>query len=230
MRVLVWHWGRHGAGPRFAVELAAGFSGLPGVDAKLSLAAGAEILTVPEPPRCDLLVPTYGGWFGLAGRWVGAAAMLRRVDRALAELRPDLAVCAMPAALDPIFLAALHRRGIPSVVIAHDAAPHEGDGGRVRAAWDRVVLRQADGFGVLSRHVGKALAARYPGMPIFSLWHPPFGMGATMPPRAHGGSLRVLSFGRLRTYKGLDLLADTLRLLPADWDLRVVGQGPENAA
>lgn len=230
MRVLVWHWGRHGAGPRFAVELVAGFSGLPGVQASLSLAAGAEILTISEPPRCDLPVPTYGGWLGLAGRWMGAPAMLRRLDQALAELRPDLAVCAMPAALDPIFLAALRRREIPSVVIAHDAAPHAGDGGWVRGAWDRAVLRRADGLGVLSEHVGKEMAGRYPDMPIFSLWHPPFAMGATVPPRAHGGRPRVLSFGRLRAYKGLDLLADTLRLLPAGWDLRVVGKGPESPA
>lgn len=230
MRVLVWHWGRRGAGPRFAAELAAGFSGLPGVEASLSLAAGAEILTIPEPPHCDLPVPTYGGWLGLAGRWIGAPAMLRRLDRTLAELRPDLAVCAMPAALDPIVLKALRRRGVRSLMIAHDATPHEGDGGWVRAAWDRVVLRQADGLVALSQHVGEALAARHPDLPMFSLWHPPFGMGVTAPPRAHGGGLRVLSFGRLRAYKGLDLLARTLCLLPTDWDIRVVGQGPESPA
>ena len=51
------------------------------------------------------------------------------------------------------------------------------------------------------------------------------------PPRAHGGKLRLLCFGRLLPYKGLDLLADALAmLLPRpDIEIRVVGAGPESA-
>jgi glycosyltransferase involved in cell wall biosynthesis len=50
------------------------------------------------------------------------------------------------------------------------------------------------------------------------------------PPRAHGGKLRLLSFGRLLPYKGLDLLADSLgRLLPRDdLEVRIIGEGPES--
>lgn len=226
MRVLVWHWGRRGAGPRFAVELAAGLASVPGTTALLSLAEGAEILSIPGAPRCDLLVPTYAGWPGLLARAMAAPVMLARLDRALARLRPDLAVCAMPAVLDPLFLTTLRQRGIPSLVIAHDAGPHAGDGGWVRAAWDRMVLGQADMLGVLSGHVGVAIAAAH-RVPVLPLWHPPFPMPALPLPRAHGGALRVLSFGRLRAYKGLELLMATTRQLPRGWDLRVVGAGPE---
>jgi len=51
-----------------------------------------------------------------------------------------------------------------------------------------------------------------------------------LPPRAHGGPLRLLSFGRLLPYKGLDLLAGALRLLGPrpDLEVRVVGSGPES--
>jgi glycosyltransferase involved in cell wall biosynthesis len=46
---------------------------------------------------------------------------------------------------------------------------------------------------------------------------------------AHGGPLRLLSFGRLLPYKGLDLLAEALsRLGPRAIELRVVGTGPES--
>jgi glycosyltransferase involved in cell wall biosynthesis len=50
------------------------------------------------------------------------------------------------------------------------------------------------------------------------------------PPRAHGGKLRLLSFGRLLPYKGLDLLAEALRVLGPrpDMEVRVVGNGPES--
>jgi glycosyltransferase involved in cell wall biosynthesis len=50
------------------------------------------------------------------------------------------------------------------------------------------------------------------------------------PPRAHGGKLRVLFFGRLLDYKGLDLLAEALAMiLPRpDIEVRIVGNGPES--
>lgn len=228
MRVLVWHWGRRGAGPRFAVELAAGLAAVPGTTALLSLAAGAEILSLPHAPHCDLPVRTYAGWPGLLARAIAAPLMMARLDGALARLRPDIAICAMPAPLDPLFLATLRRRGIPNLIIAHDAAPHAGDGGWPRALWDRAVLRHADMIGVLSRDVGMAMAAAH-RVPILSLSHPPFPMPPLAPPCAHGGPLRVLSFGRLRAYKGLDLLAATARRLPRGWEMRVVGTGPETA-
>ena len=42
----------------------------------------------------------------------------------------------------------------------------------------------------------------------------------------------MLCFGRLRAYKGLDLLAEALRLMGPrpDMEVRVVGQGPESTA
>ncbi len=50
------------------------------------------------------------------------------------------------------------------------------------------------------------------------------------PPGAHGGPLRLLSFGRLLPYKGLDLLAEALRRIGPrpDLQVRVVGRGPES--
>jgi len=158
--------------------------------------------------------------------------LLRRLDRALTKLRPDLAVCAMPAALDPFMLAALRRRGVPSVVIAHDAVPHPGDRVPVRGLLERHVLRRADALATLSSHVAAQLAAR-PALrakKFLMLSHPPFGFGPMPAPRSHGGKLRVLSFGRLRAYKGLQLLADALSRAAAAWDVRVVGHGPETPA
>jgi len=43
-RVLVWQWGRFGAGPRFASLLAEGLGELPDTKVALSLSRDAEIL------------------------------------------------------------------------------------------------------------------------------------------------------------------------------------------
>lgn len=216
MTVLVWHWGRHGAGPRFAASLAAGFGGL------LSLPRTAELLSLPQPPECHLPVSTYDSPASLVRRLATAPLLLRQLNNAIATLRPTLAVCAMPALLDPLMLHALRRHRIPALVIAHDAAAHAGEDHPLRMRVQRHVLRRADHAVALSTHVAGQLGN------VPALFHPPFDFGPMPPPRAHGGRLRILSFGRLLPYKGLGLLAATLRHLdPALVEARIAGSGPE---
>ena len=234
MRVLVWQWGRHGAGPRVATELAAGFSRLDGVTALLSLAEGAEILAGPSPPHCDLPVRTYDSVRGLVGRLAATPATLPRLVAKLRAMAPDLALCAMPGPLDLLMGVALRRVGVPYAVVVHDADPHPGDGFPLQMTLQRRLLAHADDLVALSGHVADRLRQQDSGRraPIRATL-PPFVFGPPPPPpRQHGGALRLLSFGRLLPYKGLDLLAGGLdRLGPRD-DLavRVVGQGPDSAA
>lgn len=58
MRVLVWQWGRRGAGPKMAVELARGLNALEGCQAVLSLSEKAEILRADPSVTNDLSVRT----------------------------------------------------------------------------------------------------------------------------------------------------------------------------
>ena len=229
MRVLVWHWGRRGGGPRYAVELAEGLRQQPGVQVWLSLAARAEILAQPGAPGCDWPVPTYAGWPGLLARWLGAPWMLVRLVRRLRQLAPLVAICAMPGPLDLVMALALRRVGCRLVVVVHDATPHPGDGWPGQALLQRALLRRADRLVALSQHVADALARQgFAGVHVSR--HPP--RSALPPPVPHDGPLRLLCYGRLLPYKGLDLLAAALARLGARADLRVrvVGAGPEAAA
>ena len=96
----------------------------------------------------------------------------------------------------------------------------------------RRLLGHADGLFALSTHVADRLLQQGAAgrlLPTGAL--PPLAFGPPPPPpMAHGGPLRMLSFGRLLPYKGLDLLADALALLGphADLRVRVVGSGPES--
>lgn len=233
MNVLVWQWGRRGAGPRFAAELAGGLRALPGVRVTLSLSAQAELLRSDRPPPCELPVQTYNGWFGLARRLPQVPFMLDWLVRRIAGRRPDLAICAMPAALDFVMAAALARLGVPFVVVAHDADRHPGDGPPLQMALQHRLLRRARAVVVLTEHVGKRLREQrlVRGQLILAA-HPPLSFGPLpAPPGGRAdGRIRLLSFGRLLPYKGLDLLAAALRLLGprADLEVRVVGCGPES--
>lgn len=235
MKILVWQWGRRGGGPRFAACFAGGLAALPGIEAVLALSAGAEILRAPDAPRCDVALPLYQGIPGLAWRALLGPAFVARATRRLRRIAPALAVCALPGPLDLLMAAALRRAGIPMAVVVHDADPHPGDGYPFLFSLNRALTRRADGVIALSDHVVARLRAQgllRPGVPLARAGHPPFAFGEATPPGSHGGALRVLFFGRLLAYKGLDLLAEALdRIGPRDdMAVRVVGQGPESAA
>ena len=233
MRVLVWQWGRRGAGPRYAAELARSFGQMPGTTSLLSLAAGAELLRSAEPPPCDLSFPTYAGVAGFALRALRAPLIVPRLVRWLRQERVDVALCAMPAALDLVMAAALRRTGVPFAVVVHDADSHPGDGFPIQMRLQRRLIGQANGLFALSAHVADRLAEQgAAGRLLMTGSLPPFAFGPPPPPPGtHGGRLRLLSFGRLLPYKGLDLLADGLARLGArdDLEVRVVGSGPESA-
>ena len=128
MRVLVWQWGRYGSGPRLAAALAEGLRGVPGTQAVLSLAEGAELLRSATPPACDLPVRTYNGMFGFLWRAARAAFSVPRLARRIRRLAPDVAVCAMPGPLDLMMAAALRLARVPFVVLVHEVDRHPGDG------------------------------------------------------------------------------------------------------
>jgi glycosyltransferase involved in cell wall biosynthesis len=232
LKTLIWHWGRRGAGPVFAARLAAAFADLPGSTAALSLAAGAEILAAPDAPPCDWREPTYRTRLGYAGQWLKRPVAGRQVLRQLDGIRPGMAICAMPALLDQRMVGALRRRKIPYAVVVHDAAGHPGEALNFWLLGQNRLLRHAAALFPLSAHVEAALRGQKFDVPIAKLWHPPFIFGpAPPPPLRHGGRPRLLNFGRLLPYKGLDLLADALAAFGADlpFDVRICGDGPKSA-
>jgi glycosyltransferase involved in cell wall biosynthesis len=231
LRILVWQWGRFGAGPRLGVDFAAGFSALPGVTGLLSLSTAAEVMNLVPAPRCDLPVATYRGLFTYLARAVTAPALVPLLARQVRRLAPDFALCAMPGPLDLAMHAALRSAGVPYAVVVHDADTHPGDGYPLQMTLQRQLVRRANAVVVLSDHVRLRLAAQglAVGKPIIRSVLPQPEMGGLPPVCAHGGPFRLLSFGRLLAYKGLDLLADALgQVLPdSPMMVRVVGQGPE---
>jgi glycosyltransferase involved in cell wall biosynthesis len=231
--MLVWQWGRFGAGPALGADFAAGFSTVPGVTGLLSLSTEAEIMRLAPSPRCDLPVATYHGPFSYLARAATSPVLVPRLARELRRLAPDLALCAMPGPLDLAMHSTLRRAGVPYAVVVHDADTHPGDGYPLQMTLQRLLVNRADAVVVLSDHVHRRLTAQglAKGKQIIRSVLPPPAVGMPPPVRAHGGRFRLLSFGRLLPYKGLDLLAAALaKVLPEiPMAVRVVGRGPESA-
>jgi glycosyltransferase involved in cell wall biosynthesis len=234
MKILVWQWGRFGAGPRTAVDFAAGFADVRGVDVLLSLSRTAEIMLAPQAPPCALPITTYRGAASYLARLATAPVLTLRLARALKDLAPDVALCAMPGPLDLAMQAALMHAGIPSAVVVHDADAHPGDGYPMQMTLQRMLVRRADALVVLSEHVAGRLDRQglLRGKTLIRTTLPHPEVRGLAPVRAHGGPFRLLSFGRLLAYKGLDLLAEALRLTLPETGMvvRVIGQGPDSAA
>lgn len=233
VRVLVWQWGRFGAAPRLAALLAEALRSLPDTEALLSLSSGAELLHSAAAPQCDLPMTTYRGLAGFAVRFATVPFASPLLARRIAAVDPNLAVCAMPGPLDLLMAAALRRLRIPFVVLVHDADIHPGDGLPLQMCLQRALCRRATAIGALTNHVGDRLrvqgVAGTPARPLLRLSLPPTDFGVPSRPHNSDGTVRLLSFGRLLPYKGLDLLAEALIMLGScpGVAIRVVGSGPE---
>ncbi|MGE0223826.1 MAG: glycosyltransferase [Acetobacteraceae bacterium] len=231
--MLVWQWGRFGSGPRIAALLAEGLRASPGVRAFLCLSAQADILASATPPACDLPVRTYDGLPGFVARVLSAPLLARTLTRRIRDMAPDLAICALPGPMDLVMAWALQRAGVPFVVIVHDADPHPGDGLPFLMWLQRRLCRSADAVAALSTHVGARLTEQglfgSRGRALIRITHPP--LPYPVPDAGEReGPLRLLFFGRLLAYKGIDLLDEALEVLGPRTDLviRVVGSGPES--
>ena len=227
MRILLWYWGRRGGGAQFTLCLARGLAGCPGTELALSLAEQNALL--PEAKDLGVsvdAVPTFQGAVGAALGLARLPALRRRLVRQAVEMRAEVVVSAMNHVWTPFVAGALPTAGIPFVSIVHDALPHPGD---PALGWDwrlRQELNAAAGAVAFSDSVARAVAARRPGLPILRL-----PLGAHMPVEGEAPGLPTtdfLFFGRVRAYKGLDLLRDAFAALRARHPgvtLRVVGEG-----
>ena len=89
MRVLVWQWGRFGAGPRYAFEMAQALSKTCGHETLLSLAEGAELLQNPDlRGAVDLPLHTYASPREFVLRTLGISSVLRPSSRDCAQHPP----------------------------------------------------------------------------------------------------------------------------------------------
>lgn len=232
MRLLLIHWGRNGGGARFFYESAKAFAEQDGVNVHLSYSKEAEIadwlagLGVPSLP-----VHTF------RSSWSAALGVLRlpymawKMNRYCEQHRIDVVYAPMEQVWQSIICSVFGRKGRIYVVGIHDATAHPGDESVIQRLLRRHELRQADGVVAFSQSVRNALDQQDV--------RPPLGICMTVHPalpsnNGHlrwlpkGSSIKLGFFGRIRRYKGLELLIAATSLLKArgyDVVLQVDGAG-----
>jgi glycosyltransferase involved in cell wall biosynthesis len=239
MKVLVWQWGRFGSGPRYAFELARVLSQVCGQETFLSLAEGAELLQDETLSRAvDLPLYTYANRREFIARTLGIGRILQPVIKRLEAEKPDVAIVTMMGYWDVPFVRRLQQRGVPVAVVVHDAEVHPGDRFHIMVRLQRQLVRMSEGVIALTKFVAGQVAERVPlagkvqaVIPLPAFDFAEIDLAAPrLPDPSPGRPLRLLMAGRLKRYKGLWLLADSLKLMRnTPFNLRVVGAVQDQA-
>lgn len=229
---MLWHLGRRGGGPRYTLELARSLMGRDDVRPSLILSAQSDLFAETKALGIPTLpIDTYRTLSGFAKGFLRLPSIAREIGDFARAQSAEIALCTMTHLWNPFLVGALKRAGAANALVVHDAAPHPGDNHLWRGFLIRNDFRQADLLVSLTDAVGKRLVEEQgiaPGTVIHSRLGP-FRYGAALPRSLGTPPWRLLFFGRLLPYKGLNRLIEAMRLLEADGfpaRLRLVGQGP----
>lgn len=238
LKVVLHYWGRRGGGSEFTHALAHHLSRSDeAVDVTLSLArqnadierfeaSGFRIITLDRPSLSTL-------WRQM---W-SLPRLLSAHAHTIARLEPDAVVITMNAPFAWPFIGMLQQRGIKVFYVTHDAQPHPGD---YAVLWQRItqdlLVTRADKVVALSNNVAKRIAERIPScgdkvsvIPLETAY--PTSHIDRSTSSSSGVPVRLLFYGRLLPYKGLNLLIQALEPLRSHpgWRLTIAGSGPLEA-
>ncbi len=154
----------------------------------------------------------------------------------LAAFRPDVILAPELGHWNYTPMLRVASRIAPVGLIVHDPDPHSGDDAEHsgRLAPRLAIERNLASFFVV--HGGYCedrlrVATRVGSRPIINISHGPIIMGRAPKPMP-SGEMRLLLFGRMKAYKGLEVFLDALDLLHGEGlhpHVTIAGRGPELA-
>lgn len=231
---------RAGEGERIRVMVYAPFLSEYSARMARSISKHCDVLLAVE--RSDLRNSCDEDWFASETRSLQVvefsngniprqAYWATRLVLAALRFRPDV-LHVQEADVVGATLAATLGRNVMTVDTVHDPSPHSGrDAGFFRDGQRfRNQIRAATRvFHVHGEHCRAVLAELEPGRPIVQTAHPIIHVPAAADLRAPEAG-RILFFGRMEAYKGLDVLLDAVDLLRAQgaaFTLVLAGRGSE---
>lgn len=231
--ILVWQWGRKGAGPKIAIELSKALKSITNAQIHLSLSDRAEIIKYYPDFPIDISFRTYSSTIGYITRWLQAPLSILQLSYHLKKLNINLAICTMPGLLDMLMVLTLKLQKIPYVVVIHDASPHPGDGYFCQYYLQKHLIKHANLVVTLSQFVYNQLLLNktIPSYKLIKGWHPPLNYSSSQNYNHNKTKeIHLLNFGRLLPYKGFNLLDKALDYVHPSkpYTMRIIGQGPKS--
>lgn len=229
LRVLLWHWGRRGGGPRYTLELARALSLRDDVDVALALSKDCEIFkSFVEIGFARFDIHTYHDIPSALFASIKLPMIRSAFWRFVREKQIDVVVCTMSHLWNvPILFGKPDFP--PFISVLHDAVPHPGENFPFRFRLLRAEVKHSQAVITLTEHVRSIVCGQYayPKDRIYVVPHGVFPYAKPRIPTAKG-PVRLLFFGRILSYKGLDFLLEAHRLLLSrgiDVHLTIAGPG-----
>lgn len=182
----------------------------------------------------DSIVPidTFSTHLGSIGRLYRIIALRRFIRQFLVKQRVEAVVSLMSHAWSPLVADIPVRLKIPYCVIVHDVERRPGELRGLIYPWLLYDARRADRVITLSQSVTNSLIRNgsIPSERIATLFHPNLNERPVARPRHRDviSPLRVLFFGQIFAYKGLEMLVSTIEQLRGEGiaiELGVYGEG-----
>ena len=217
IRILVWHWGRRGAGPLYALNMARALMEQPDTEVFVSYSTlneqveGFRALDLPSLEVKTFSTMPEGILRSMALPWIRHS-----FRNFLISNRIGVVYCPMWHPWNAAIITVIKSLDLPFLLTVHDAHRHAGDSDWLQDRLEAFEQKHASGYITLSAHVKDQLVARL-GVPadrVEVIPLAPFDYSGQAPrhrdsPRA----LRVLFLGRILDYKGLDILLDAYRIV-----------------
>jgi glycosyltransferase involved in cell wall biosynthesis len=229
---MLWYWGRRGFPVRLTDDLVHHFVDRSDVKLTVSLSRQSEGFAARRGLNAAAF---HVDTFRSAAAMPAAILKLPRQRRALADFADahevEVVIALMRHPFSPWVLSALRQPKRRVLLMVHDALPHLGEHLPFWYQHFRLDLRATDGIIVLSEAVAHTMARVY-DYPVDRTFLMPLP-APDLERRQHGRQApigrpwRLLFFGRIHEYKGLELLAQAYALLCERFSvtLRVVGEG-----
>lgn len=233
LRLMLWHWGRRGGGPRYTMELARVLKDRPGLQLYLSLSRQSELFEPTDQigiPSCH--VDTYRDLPSFLTRSMSLPFIRAHFLSYLKQHRIDVVYNTLDFLWGAAIAPAIRRTNALYLLAVHDAERHSGED----APWRRWLLRRdivaADGAITMTNAVREQLIALH-GFPQDRTWTAPLGIHLSHLARTPRElpthrPVRLLFYGRILPYKGLDILLKALpliRLAHPSVELEIWGAG-----
>lgn len=232
LKILLWHWGRRGAGPRYTLELARALKRRQDADVYLSVSSDSELIEEFRALKIPTQeIKTYTSLFSALLMTLNIFSTRRKFSSFLRDNQINVVDSTMGHLWSRFVTPVVQRSGAVILDTVHDAVLHPGEDGGIKS-WFYQPSKNADAYIALTNYVGQQLSDVHDIAPekvtVIPLG-PLNGQQVRMPAAAHThGPLRLLFFGRILPYKGLERLIEAYALLRAEGlgvSLQITGAG-----
>lgn len=229
--ILICYWGRKGGGEKYSQEIAKAFVKQEPSHTFLSFSKNSDnFFQIKNLPTKSYHIKTFNSTLSLVLRSLMAPFLLMKILFFMKRNSIEIVYTPMGHFWTALLLPFLKFMNIKHILTVHDATPHPGDKMYLRKL-NAYLIRNSDALITLSEHVKKEIEKHYNvHTNIFVSIHGkiPYNKMVPLKKNFKNSTFKVIFFGRILKYKGLQYLLQAQKILEQKYDdiyLEIYGDG-----